>query len=187
VTISDEPIAESLEPAPEPSREPEPEPERRRRLRRVHVIALVLASLLFAGALAFMLASTSDRDSAAADRRREQHQLQVQRAATAHAQESLTATRSDATAAASAFGDMLGPAQSLVDLSTQEVDAARATQQIGATDDPPIDDYNASIKHDNDLTVQFSAASGAVHQKIDSITRNLSGQNGRLASQHRPR
>jgi len=153
----------------------------------VHVIALVLASLLFAGALVFMLASTSDRDTAAADRRRAQQQLRVQRTATTRAQAGLTATRSEAMAAASGFGDLLGPAQSLVDLWTQEVNASRATQQIGATDDPPLDDYNGSIKHDNDLTAQVNAAAGAVHQKIGAFTQNLSGQTGRLASQHRPR
>lgn len=170
MTISGDPFT----PAP-PEPTAEREPERRRRLRAVHVLTVVLAALLFASALVFMLASTSDRDTAAADRRRAQHHLSVQRAATTHAQETLAAARSEATAAASAFGDLLGPAQSLVDLTTQEVDAARATHQIGATDDPSVDDYNASIRHDNDLNDQYNAARGAVFQKIDSIIENFGG------------
>ena len=142
------------------------------------VVALVVASVLLLGSVIFVFVATSNRDDAADARREAQQALRDQRVATADARDQLTAARSARQATLTQIGGIIGSAQSLVDIWNQGVDAARATQSIAASDNPSVGEYNAAIQHGNDLADQYNAATQAVRDKIQSISRDLAGQLG---------
>jgi biopolymer transport protein ExbB/TolQ len=143
---------------------------------RAPVVALVVASVLLLGSVIFILVATSNRDDAADNRRQAAQELRDQRTATQDAQDQLTAARSARQATINSIGAIIDSVQPLADISAQGVDAARTTQNIGASDNPSIGDYNAAIQHGNALADQYNAATQAVRDKIQSISRDLAGQ-----------
>jgi hypothetical protein len=145
-------------------------------VRPVHVVALAIAALLLLGSVIFVLTATADRDDAADSRRQAQEELHERRTATLDAKDQLTAARSARQATINLIGGLIGSVQSLADISSQGVDAARATQTVGASDNPSIGDYNAAVDHGNELADRYNAAAQAIRDKIRSAIRDLGAQ-----------
>jgi hypothetical protein len=152
-----------------PTEPPIEAPPTRARVRLWHVIVLAVGIMLLAGAIGFMTSASTDRDDATAAHRHGTRALEHEKVELHKAEIKLDDQRTQAKNLLNPAEFVLTTSQGLLDLSRQQAAEARTIQSLGADEGASADDYNASIRRNNDLVDQYNAKIIELRQLLDDL------------------